>query len=117
MAFQFKIQINNITDPPVWRRLLVPEQITFLRMHLVIQAAFGWEDYHMFQFSPKGYASEPIIGIPSEDDFNYPDFKKFDAKKVKLSEIFTVPKQKFTYIYDFGDDWKHQVTLEKITPE
>lgn len=112
MAFQFKIQLRNITDPPVWRRLLVPEQFTFLRMHRVIQLAFGWKDCHLFQFSPNGYGGHPIVGIPDPEMGDTQD-----AKKIKLSEIFTTPKQKFTYIYDFGDDWFHQINLEKITDD
>jgi hypothetical protein len=118
MAFQFKIQLKNISDPPVWRRLLVPEQFTFLRFHKVIQVAFGWDDYHLFQFSPKGYGSFPITNIPSpEDDFMFRNEKPLDARKSKLADIFTVPKQKFIYIYDFGDDWKHEIILEKIADE
>ena len=118
MAFQFKIQLKNITDPPVWRRLLVPEQFTFLRMHNVIQAAFGWEDYHLFLFSPRGYDSWPQIIIPDpEDDFLFDKKNPLDAKKTKLSEIFSMPKQKYIYIYDFGDDWNHEIVLEKITEE
>jgi hypothetical protein len=113
MAFQFKVQLKNITDPPVWRRLLVPEQFTFLRMHRVIQAAFGWEDYHLFQFSPTGYGSRPTIGIPDPEMAD----DTLDAKKIKLYDIFTTSKQKFIYIYDFGDDWFHQVSLEKITED
>ena len=119
MAFQFKIQIKDIVNPPVWRRVLVPEQFTFLRMHQLIQAAFGWEDYHLFQFSPKGYGSEPDISMPSEDDdvFGFGRFEKLDAAKIKLQDMFKTEKQKFVYIYDFGDDWKHLITLEKITDE
>ena len=113
MAFQFKIQLLNISIPTVWRRLLVPEQFTFLRMHKVIQVAFGWEDCHLFQFSPKGYGSEPNISMSFEGD----DFaeEKIDPSKIKLSDMFGIPKQRYIYIYDFGDDWKHQIVLEKIT--
>lgn len=114
MAFQFKIQLNDITDPPVWRRLVVPEQFTFLRFHGVIQVAFGWGDYHLFQFSPKGWGSEPVIAVPNEEVDEMPDF---DCKKIKLKDIFEKPKQKFTYIYDFGDDWEHSIILEKIIEE
>jgi len=118
MAFQFKIQLLHISEPMVWRRLLVPEQFSFLRLHHVIQSAFGWEDDHLFQFSPKGYGSFPLVNIPNpEDDFMFRDEKSLNAAKTKLFEIFTMPKQKMIYIYDFGDDWKHQVTLEKITEE
>lgn len=113
MAFQFKIQLRDITHPPVWRRLLVPEQFTFYQLHLVIQAAFEWDNYHLFQFSPGSYGSKPLIAIP------HPEWEADvrDAEKVKLTEIFTTPGQKFVYIYDFGDDWFHQITLEEITPE
>ena len=114
MAFQFKIQLKDISDPPVWRRLLVPEKFTFLRFHKVIQTAFGWENCHLFQFSPNGYNSSPIIAIPNAE---WDEEPPLDCKKTKLAEIFTAPKQKFTYIYDFGDDWTHTITLEKITED
>lgn len=120
MALQFKIQLLHITDPTVWRRLLVPEHFSFLRMHIVTQKAFGWEDCHLFQFSPKGYGSEPIIEMPNEEDdslFGFRRKQKLDASKTKLQQIFTAPKQKYIYIYDFGDDWMHQITLEKITED
>ena len=110
MTFQFKIQLKNITHPPVWRRVSVPAQFSFYKFHLVIQAAFGWDNYHLFQFSPSGYGSYPTITIPSaeyDDDIT-------DAEKTKLSKVFTKEKQTFTYIYDFGDDWSHKITLEKI---
>ncbi|REA58465.1 plasmid pRiA4b ORF-3 family protein [Dyadobacter luteus] len=116
MTFQFKIQIKNITKPPVWRRLLIADSATFERFHEVIQAAFGWEDYHMFQFSRTGYGSDEIIGIvdEEEDDDFFMAYTKLDASKVKLSEIFQFVGQKYIYIYDFGDDWTHQITLEAI---
>lgn len=114
MLFQFRIRIENIGDPPVWRKVIVPAQFSFLRFHKVIQASFGWENYHLFQFSPKGYGSFPSIGIPDPDGF---DDSTNDCKKIKIAEIFNKPGQKYTYIYDFGDDWEHKITLEKITDE
>ena len=61
MAFQFRIQLKNVQKPPVWRRVIVPESFTFKQFHVVIQESFGWGNYHLFQFSPSGYGSEPII--------------------------------------------------------
>ena len=111
MAFQFKIQIKNIQKPPVWRQILVPENFTFDEFHVVIQDAFGWYNYHLYQFSPTGYGSTPIIALASEDDWEAPDM---DAEKTKLKDIFKTENQKYTYIYDFGDDWIHSIILEKI---
>ena len=85
MTFHLKIQLKNITQPPVWRRLLVPARFNFWEFHLVIQAAFGWENYHMFQFSPSGYGSYPAISMVVED-FDIDDVTQAD--ETKLGEIF-----------------------------
>jgi len=121
-AFQFKIQLANINDPLVWRRILMPSNATFEDFHDAIQIAFSWENYHMFQFSPKGPGSSPAIEIKYEED-NYDNpfplnrVEKMDAETFTLSEIFYKEKQTFTYIYGFGDDWEHKITLEKILDE
>jgi len=116
MTYQFKIKLKDIYNPTVWRRVLVPSDFTFEEFHEVIQVAFGWEDSHMFFFSPKGYTSKPMIELNYEVDEFYEtlDEDSLDAETTFLSEIFVLEKQKFTYIYDSGDDWKHQITLEKI---
>lgn len=116
MLFQFKIQLKNITDPTVWRRVTVPAGFSFAKFHKVIQAAFGWENYHLYQFSPKGWGSGPVISVPDPSGFESPfdEMEKLNSAKTKLSDIFTSEKQKYTYIYDFGDNWQHGIALEKI---
>ncbi len=116
VTFQFKIQLKQITKPPVWRRVTVPSYFSFSDFHDLIQVSFGWENAHLFQFSPKGYGSNPVIKESFEDDFD-PFDHSLEADETPLSEIFYTEKQKFTYIYDFGDDWIHTITLEKIIPE
>lgn len=90
----------------------MPANITFAAFHEIIQASFGWCNYHLYQFSPKGYGSEPAIGPSGIDE---EDFEEQDSETVMLGDIFTKPKQTFNYIYDFGDDWAHQITLEEIS--
>ena len=113
MSFQFKIQLKNIQKPPVWRRVVVNNHVTFDDFHMVIQAAFGWYNCHMYQFAPGGWGSSPVFKVP-DPEFDEPDGAK-DSTMVKLSEVFNTPGQKYNYKYDFGDDWDHQVTLEEIT--
>lgn len=119
MLFQFKIQIKGITKPPVWRKVVVPADFTFFRFHHVIQEAFGWENYHLFEFSDKEYQSNIRISVPVEDDFFDPDFfaDVRDASKVKLSDIFADDFRKLFYVYDFGDSWAHEITLESISDD
>lgn len=115
MTYQFKIQLKDISKPPVWRKVSVPAQFTFLKFHEVIQAAFGWEDYHLFQFSPKGFASRSSIGVPDPDGWSEEDTQ--DSRKIKLSDVFKKEGEKLIYIYDFGDSWEHQLLLERILPD
>ncbi|MFT4155901.1 plasmid pRiA4b ORF-3 family protein [Parafilimonas sp.] len=112
MLLQFKIQLARISKPPVWRRVLVPDNFTFEKFHLVIQAAFGWHNCHLYQFSPQGYGSYPAIGIP--DDEGWSDEEISDSAKIKLFKIFDTVGQRFTYNYDFGDDWMHKIILEEV---
>lgn len=115
-TFQFKIQLKNISKPTVWRRLLMPADATFKDFHDAIQIAFGWENSHLFAFSPDGYQSSPQIELESDDD-SFSNYEKLNAETLTLDEIFTHEKQTYSYIYDFGDDWDHKITLEKIIPD
>ena len=116
MGFQFKIQIQGLNKPPVWRKVAVPANFTFLKFHQVIQVAFGWEDYHLFEFRDKEYQSKIRISVPVEDDFFDPGFfaEVKDASIMKLSDIFNDKFRKLLYVYDFGDNWVHEITLESI---
>jgi len=116
-TFQFRVQIDEISNPTVWRTVTVPSYYSFYHFHFVIQAAFGWTNSHLFQFSPKGFGSGPCIKELFDDDLDFEYEDPQDAKTIKLSEIFSKKGQKYTYIYDFGDDWTHKITLEKILPK
>jgi len=48
-VYQLKITMEEI-EPPIWRRILVPANITFAKLHKIIQTAFGWQDYHLYNF-------------------------------------------------------------------
>ena len=37
-------------------------------------------------------------------------------KKVKLSQVVAGEKFKLLYTYDFGDDWEHEILVEKVLP-
>lgn len=109
MAFQFKITLNDTAEPTVWRRLLVPADVDLHTFHLFIQAAFGWENCHLYQFCPKSWGSQPSYTLLNEFT---DEMEGEDSTAVLVSDIFKLPKQKFTYIYDFGDSWMHTIVLE-----
>lgn len=106
MALQLKIQLLGLKQA-VWRRVLVDEGITFHQLHKVIQEAMGWDDYHLYRFNLN---EDEDIGIPDPDD----EVIVKDSRKLKVKSVLNEPKQRIVYTYDFGDNWEHLITVEKI---
>jgi Plasmid pRiA4b ORF-3-like protein len=48
---QLKITLRDVTDPPVWRRVLVPAGVNQDRLATIIEAAMGWDGWHQHMFS------------------------------------------------------------------
>ena len=95
--------------PPVWRRLEVPSAMTLDLVHEVLQAAFDWHGYHLHSFET--VCGE--YGDPAQDD----DWsERGDESAVALAQIAAAEKAKVVYVYDFGDDWRHDIVVEKILP-
>ena len=115
MIFHFYIELEE-SVPLVWRRILVPASYSLYQLHMALQGAFGWENSHLFQFCEKDLSDAIGYGIPHDLDADT-GTKIVEAKKTKMSKIFKRTGQKFQYIYDFGDYWKHQITFEKTEPE
>ena len=116
LTYQFKIKLRGITNPPVWRRVLVPANFTFSGFHAVIQEAFGWWNEHLYCFGDKPYSQSLYIAEENKEDWYRPDY---DARKFTLGELFGDGGivKKLCYVYDFGDDWIHDITLEKVFDE
>ncbi len=114
-VYQFKITLVD-SKPPIWRRIQVPETYTFWDLHVAIQDAMGWSDYHLHQFEmddpSTGIRAE--IGIPDEEFDRYADV--LPGWKEKIADWFTKPNKSARYLYDFGDGWEHTVRLEKTLP-
>jgi hypothetical protein len=116
-VYQFKISLRG-TRPPVWRRIQVPESYTFYDLHVAIQDAMGWLDYHlhMFEFKDKGdYGRDIRIDCPFAD----PDFEEEEpilTTEVPIKAFFKKTRDRALYTYDFGDGWQHDVILERVVP-
>jgi len=103
-AFRLRIELDG-TTPVVWRRIELLASATFWDLHVAIQDAFGWLDYHLHEFEVGALS----IGVPDE----------FAEKSIVPG--WTVPLsrhlgriQSVAYLYDFGDDWHHTVHLEEV---
>jgi hypothetical protein len=105
-VYQLKITLRGVSKPPVWRRVAVPAALTLDLLHEVIQQAMGWQDGHMHVFSTPGR------------DYGLPDAElgHADESKVALAEVLVLPRARMRYTYDLGDDWEHDIVLEKVFP-
>ncbi|MEJ6949378.1 plasmid pRiA4b ORF-3 family protein [Natronospora cellulosivora (SeqCode)] len=115
----------------VWRKLIIPTNISFSKLHQILQIAFEWQDYHLHEFyiydnavkkesliyysDDYDLSLKPIINlVSSEEDLDYQDLNDYEMKLekgIKLSEYLPA---KIKYIYDYGDDWEHSIEIQEI---
>lgn len=109
MAYIIKVTLED-THPPVWRRILVPDAISFQDLHEILQTAFGWDDYHMHNFT---FPSRNIeITQKGEEGYG----NSVEEDKAVIDDFMKECKW-IRYTYDFGDDWCHKIVLEKTDME
>ncbi|MEJ3744033.1 plasmid pRiA4b ORF-3 family protein [Actinomycetes bacterium KLBMP 9797] len=101
--YQLKVSLRG-AQPPIWRRLEVPADISLPRLHRVLQVAFDWEDYHL-------HAYETPFGRFGDPD---PDLDQRSERSVTLEQVAPSASDKIIYTYDFGDDWEHEIVVEKV---
>ncbi|HEY3232533.1 MAG TPA: plasmid pRiA4b ORF-3 family protein [Roseiflexaceae bacterium] len=108
LILRFRIELQKI-DPLVWREIEVPGDYTFWDLHVAIQDAMGWQDYHLHRFTiphPRT-KKDQIFGIHhlGHDCDDPPGWA------TQVASMFTLRNNVARYEYDFGDDWQHTVTL------
>jgi hypothetical protein len=100
---QIKIKLLGVTKPPVWRRVQLRADTRLDQLHEILQAALGWENYHMHAFS----FGDEQFGVPD------PELGFSDERRVTLGEL-TDLGARFRYTYDFGDNWEHAIVVEDL---
>lgn len=100
------------TDPLVWRRIRVPATYSFWDLHVAIQDAMGWLDYHLHEFRVLDPRSGTVmkLGIPDPEGW---DESRPVAGWLEFPLDYAVgDAPPMRYSYDFGDDWQHAVIFE-----
>jgi hypothetical protein len=102
-VYQLRVALRG-TKPPIWRRLEVPADINLADLHQLIQVAFNWHDLHLHVFeTPYGE-----FGTEDSELGHHPE------ASVTLEQVAPRTKSKLRYTYDFGDDWQHDILVEKV---
>lgn len=109
--YQIKVTLRS-TKPPIWRRLLVSAETTLEQLHRVVQTAMGWQECHLHEFEIDG----ELYGPPNPDGWDMGGPPARSERAARLSRVMGCVGAKATYTYDFGDNWEHTITVEKILP-
>jgi hypothetical protein len=108
-AYVLRVTIAG-SKPPIWRELSVPADCTLESLHRIIQIAFDWGNDHLHSFTVN---SVEYTAQDMEADYGE---EAADGDSVCLYELNLQAKQKFSYLYDFGDSWEHEIKVSKIIP-
>jgi hypothetical protein len=100
---ELRITLADI-QPPIWRHVRVPDAYTLHQLHRVIQLLFGWLDYHLYAFQ----IGERRVEAP------YEDAEDEDSTAFRLRDLELGRGTRFTYTYDFGDNWVHEIAVQGV---
>ena len=110
-VYQLKI-VLAFSNPLIWRRLLIPGEMSLLQLHHTIQCSMGWSDIHAHRF-----LVGKVFYAPQENGELWEKTGERDEAVFSLAMLESDMKWCFTYIYDFGDGWEHEIELEEIFPK
>lgn len=105
---RLRITLQDI-EPKIWRRVDVPLSTTLMALHDIIQVVMRWTDSHLFEF----VVGDRVYGEPSPDDEDF-ERKVYQAKSIRLKQLLERGVERFLYVYDFGDNWRHDVVVEGV---
>ena len=108
LIHQLHVELQGI-EPAIWRRIEVPAHMSLPQLHITLQIAMGWENYHLHEFRAGG----KCYGEPDPED-NHFGMEVLNQRRRKLGTLLA-EGDSFEYLYDFGDGWLHTVTREAIS--
>lgn len=120
MRLKLRIDLSEIHNPLIFREMWVPMGITFDQLHQLIQAAMGWENYHLYSFQEHPETRYFSVVSPFTEEFGIDGteviadsilFSNFNSNQM-LSD--NQPPDKLYYIYDFGDNWMHEFYVQEF---
>ncbi|MCY4005811.1 MAG: plasmid pRiA4b ORF-3 family protein, partial [Rhodobacteraceae bacterium] len=99
---QLKVRRLGIS-PMIWWRLRVLDSTTLRELHGILQVAMGWEGLHLSAFEIYAVQSGAFeLPVASPD--------------VTLWDFGFRERDRFSYIYDMGDGWAHEIRMETMGP-
>lgn len=105
-AYVFRVALSD--DNEIYSDILIRADQTLEDLHEIIFEAFNREEEHLYCFYIGGTrVSSPDCEL--DDD-------ELDASETKLKEISFEVGDGFGYLFDFGEEWQHDIELLEIVP-
>lgn len=106
-VIQLRLKLEG-SSPNIWRKILISDNITFHKLHKILQAAMGWQQSHWYSFE----VDDVIIEEKQSGIEPTPNAKS--SKHIKISKFDFQRKDQFLYTYDFSNNWAHHIIIEKV---
>jgi len=117
-----KISLSGFNN--LWRRIEIPGNLSLEQLHRIIFIAFDRYDPHLYSFfltspgnkSRNRFATATEYTDPTgiEAIFGFSQKTIHDASKTALADLNLSEHSSFEYLFDFGDEWLHEISIEKI---
>lgn len=116
-AFRLRVEFD-FEELTCWREIVVPADYTFYDLHFVLQALFGWLDYHLYDFryfedSERRRLEERFEGSDFASDWPSEEVQTDDVEDVALSDVYPTA-ERVIYSYDYGDGWEVFLDLLEV---
>lgn len=109
--YQIKVTLRD-SKPPIWRRILVPGNLSLNKLHDILQIVMGWKDSHAHRFT----ISEMNYGTPADDQTGA--LGLIGERRYRIGQFAFREGGRFAYHYDFEAGWEHILLVEKtLLPE
>lgn len=100
--FKVKLKYNKRT----YREIEILANQTLDDLHYAIFDAFDFEEMHLYSF----FMSGKVWDNNSEYCLPNPEMRMGkSSKNVKIQNLDLEPRQKFLYLFDYGDSWEFEV--------
>ncbi|MCK4504740.1 MAG: hypothetical protein KAW14_03925 [Candidatus Aegiribacteria sp.] len=117
----YVIKVSLMYDKAIYRKIAIRGDQTLKDLHDAIFDAFDREEEHLYSFffpdkptkSKRTIIKSPEYTITGMTD-EFFDKEQNEASEATIQFLKLRMKQKFYYLFDWGDEWWHELTYEGV---
>jgi Plasmid pRiA4b ORF-3-like protein len=120
----YRIKVALFYKKRTYRNIEILANQSLADLHASIFEAFDRYDGHLYSFfltQKKIKNTSYIYDYPEithpmnlEDLGGFANKKKYNAEMMKIKDLELAEKSKFYYLFDFGDEWWHELSVLNI---